>query len=183
MGPNQRRQVLTVVVICLAGVSVLGQGGRVVNQAGSSGWRVDFNGDGTIDSCQIVGTPGYSSLACNVTGSARPVDSGRIDLGYPEGRAFVDFDGDRKSDFCRVVGNSPKQAFLRCTFSEGTAFGTTISSDALDAGTPESRQWRDVNGDGKADFCRVLGTYQPLLNCTFSLGRSGFGKTVVSKRY
>jgi hypothetical protein len=150
-------------------------------QAALAGWRADFDGDGTVDFCQIESRPGYSGLICTLTSSRQPVRSGNIDLGYPEGRAFVDFDGDRKQDYCRVVGTAA-QGFVWCTLSEGTAFGATVRSQALDWGYAETRQWRDVNGDGRADFCRTVGNNRELFSCTLSEGRRGFGRTVNSRR-
>ena len=45
------------------------------------------------------------------------------------------------------------------------------------AASPEGRAWVDVNGDGKADFCRVAGA----LVCTLSTG-TGFGGHAVHPR-
>jgi hypothetical protein len=41
-----------------------------------------------------------------------------------------------------------------------------------------------VNGDGKADFCRVIGNNRELLACTLSLGRVSpyFGRTITTRR-
>jgi hypothetical protein len=147
-----------------------------------SGWPADVNGDGRSDTCQLVIRAGFSGITCTIAGTGQVIQSGNLDLGYPEGRAFVDFDGDRKADYCRVVGD--KKSGVACTLSEGNAFGTTLPSDTLDLGYPDTRQWRDANSDGKADFCRVVGTYRDTIACTFSQGRVRpyFGRTVNSKR-
>jgi hypothetical protein len=153
-------------------------------QAAKAGWQADFNGDKRADFCQIATRPGFTGLTCTITGTSQAIASGNLDLGYPEGRAFVDFDGDGKQDYCRVVGYGPPNSYVTCTLSEGTAFGTTLTSPSLDWGYPETRQWRDANGDGKADFCRVIGNSRETLACTFSLGRVKpyFGRMASSRR-
>ncbi len=153
-------------------------------QSARAGWQADFNGDGKPDFCQIATRSGFTGLTCRIAGTNQIVQSGNLDLGYPEGRAFVDFDGDRKQDYCRVVGNGYPTSYVTCTLSDGNAFGATLVSPPLDWGYPETRQWRDANGDGKADFCRVIGNYRDTMACTFSLGRVKpyFGRMVSSKR-
>jgi len=99
-----------------------------------------------------------------------------------DGRPVVD--GDRKQDYCRVIGNGYPNSYAACTLSEGKAFGATLISPSIDWGYPETRQWRDVNGHGKTDFCRIVGSGRDTLACTFSQGRTRpyFGRTVNSKR-
>lgn len=157
---------------------------RLTAQLALTAWKPDFNGDGTPDSCQIVNTPGYTGLTCTISNTREVIRSGNLDLGYPEGRAFVDFDGDRKQDYCRVIGNGPPNSYVTCTLSEGKTFGATLVSASLDWGYPDTRQWRDANNDGKADFCRIVGNYRDTLACTFSQGRLKpyFGRTINSKR-
>jgi hypothetical protein len=183
---NGRRAIFLAAVLPAAlAVNISGQASRVPSaaaQAALAGWRADFNGDGTVDFCQIDSRPGYSGLTCTLAGSRQQVRSGNIDLGYPEGRAFVDFDGDRKQDYCRVIGTQSPNSFVTCTMSDGTAFGVTVKSSPLDWGYAETRQWRDVNGDGRADFCRTVGNNRELFSCTLSEGRRGFGRTVNSRR-
>jgi hypothetical protein len=153
-------------------------------QAALAGWTADFNGDGRPDFCQIATGIGFTGLTCRIAGSGAVIKSSNLDLGYPEGRAFADFDGDGKQDFCRVIGNGYPKSYATCTLSEGRAFGATLSSPSLDWGYPDTRQWRDANSDGKADFCRAIGNYREILACTFSQGRTRpyFGRTVNSKR-
>jgi hypothetical protein len=183
-GECGRALFLAAVLLSALAVTLSGQASRLPSaaaQAALAGWRADFDGDGAVDFCQIDSRPGYSGVTCTLTRSRQPIRSGNIDLGYPEGRAFVDFDGDRKQDYCRVVGTAAT-SFVWCTLSDGTAFGPTVRSPALDWGYPETRQWRDVNGDGRADFCRTVGNNRELFSCTLSEGRRGFGRTVNSRR-
>jgi hypothetical protein len=60
-------------------------------------------------------------------------------------------------------------------------FQPTFQSDVLDWGNAEGRDWVDMNGDGKSDFCRVIGPAGAFrLACTLSTG-SGFGATATSE--
>jgi hypothetical protein len=141
---------------------------------GDIGW-VDATGDGRADTCVVD-----SVLTCtSVTGSGfGPTWSGPgLDEGYSIGRAWVDFNGDHRADFCRVVGGSSKQ--LQCTLSTGSSFGTTYTSAAVDAGYDAGRAWVDVTGDGRADYCRVVGLWGYQVSCTVSLGNS-WGTTITS---
>jgi hypothetical protein len=145
----------------------------------------DFNGDGKADFCRLVGGENLktSYLKCTLSdgnGFGQEVTSGVVDWGYKEGRAWVDFNGDGKADYCRVVGN-PGDVRLRCTLSAGASFGAEITSDAIDWGYPETRVWLDVNGDGKADFCRVIGNKHEFIACTLSAGTK-FGPTRMDLR-
>lgn len=191
MGPSVRRHgfPLALVLVCTAMAAVGAQQQRArlpvqAAQAALAGWQADFNGDGSLDFCQISTRSGFTGITCRLAGTNQVIQSGNLDLGYPEGRAFVDFDGDRKQDYCRVVGNGFPNSYVTCTLSEGKAFGATLVSPSLDWGYPETRQWRDANGDGRADFCRVIGNYRETMACTFSQGRTRpyFGRTATSKR-
>jgi hypothetical protein len=159
----------------------------IAAQAALRGWNADVDGDGRADVCQIVSQPGSKSqsvsyrLTCRLSATGRTIGSETLDIGYPEGRAFVDVDGDRKQDYCRVVGDGSRNSRVMCTLSAGTSFGRTVTSPSLDAGYPDTREWRDVNGDRRADFCRATGINRELFSCTFSDG-VGFGRTVTSRR-
>jgi hypothetical protein len=59
-------------------------------------------------------------------------------------------------------------------------FKPTFQSDVLDWGNTEGRDWVDMNGDGRSDFCRVVGPAGAFrLACTLSAG-AGFGATITS---
>jgi hypothetical protein len=69
---------------------------------------------------------------------------------------------------------------LACTLSTGAGFGATIMSPPSDWGYPTGRAWVDFNGDGKTDYCRVVGGGgNEQIACTVSTG-DGFGPTYVS---
>ncbi|WP_347591492.1 VCBS repeat-containing protein [Acrocarpospora sp. B8E8] len=139
----------------------------------------DFNGDRAADYCRVVGA-GYQNLQCTVSvfnNFGQTFTSGAVDPGYDAGRAWVDFNGDGKADYCRVVGFSSKSA--QCTVSGGDGWDDTFQSASLDPGYDAGRSWVDANGDGKADFCRIVGLWDKNVQCTFSTG-TGFGRTVTS---
>jgi hypothetical protein len=171
----------SVLLVVASGAALLSQASRLPPLADKvpQPRGVDFDGDGKPDKCDVVSVPGFSGLSCWLSSINQTVPSNNLDLGYPEGRAWVDFDGDGRHDFCRIVGSGYPNSFALCTLSEGHSFGLTLQSSPLDWGYPETRYWRDVNGDKKADFCRVVGSNRELLACTISLGRMPphFGQT------
>ena len=149
---------------------------------------VDATGDGKADYCRVVGsTNGQDSkLACTLStngGFGATITSPTIDWGYETGRAWVDFNGDSKADYCRRVGGTNGvNSFVACTLSTGTGFGKTALSPVLDWGYDTGRAWVDATGDGKADYCRVVGStngQDSKLACTLSTN-GGFGATITS---
>ena len=57
------------------------------------------------------------------------------------------------------------------------AMGTTLTGAAVSASLTEGRDWVDVNGDGRIDFCRVLSSNK--VECTLNTG-TGFAGTITS---
>ncbi|RKQ90928.1 peptidase M23-like protein [Solirubrobacter pauli] len=149
---------------------------------------VDFNGDGKADFCRLTGGQNNQSsyAQCTLsTGNAfgATITSALIDWGLDAGRAWTDFDGDGKADFCRLTGGQNNQSsYAQCTLSTGTSFGPTTTSAVLDWGRNLGRAWADLNGDGKADFCRLTGAQNnqsSYAQCTLSTGNA-FGATITS---
>jgi hypothetical protein len=145
----------------------------------------DVNGDGKADLCQLEIRPSTKIISCRLT-----TDSGfgngntfssipGIDGGYRGlPRAFVDVNGDKKADFCRFV-RGETSSFLACNLAEANGFGANQyqyqSLPGIDLGYSDApRSFADVNGDGKADFCRVVGDANRLLACNLA-GVNGFG--------
>jgi len=143
---------------------------------------VDFDGDGKADFCRLTGTENRKNAfaVCTLStgkGFGISVESAPLDWGDDHARAWVDFNGDGKADYCRLIGRDADQR-VSCTLSEGSQFGKTIVSDKIGWGEEGTRLWGDVNGDGKADFCRVIGKAEKaLIACTLSNG-DAFGKTI-----
>jgi RHS repeat-associated protein len=122
----------------------------------------DVSGDGIPSFCRIES----GAMRCQKwtpTGFAPEIATAiGIDLGENTGgRAWVDINGDGKADLCRVISDTPGQpngtGHIACTLSTGTGFGDTIVSGTINIGYAATRSWVDVNGDGKADFCRGIG--------------------------
>ena len=167
--------------------------GNDINSTGPLDWGfaagrafTDFNGDGKADYCRVVGTENHTKahVSCTVSNGGdfgQTYISGPTDWGFGADRAWADVNGDKKSDYCRRVGSSAEPR-VACTLSTGTGFGTTIVSPLVDWGQAGSRTWTDVNGDGKADFCRVRGNTNhtdAFLSCTPFTG-TGFGNDINS---
>src|SRR4051812_11453060 len=95
-----------------------------------------------------------------------PADAVTLDPSDPSTPRFLaDVNGAGRADFCRFVGNLPN-VFLACNLAKMTDDGFesdqyAFRSDpgiALDLGYPNlPRFLADVNGDGRADFCRFVG--------------------------
>lgn len=154
---------------------------------------VDITGDGILSLCYVDLT-GAHCRQWGPSGFAAEKATGAVPIGdaIGKGLAWVDVNGDGLADFCRVVSATDNvddtPGSLLCTLSTGVGFGDTVAVTNLQVGYARSaaidtsRMWPDVNGDGKADFCRVRGwvtgtpSANAYLECTLSTG-SGFGAT------
>jgi hypothetical protein len=139
---------------------------------------VDVNGDGKADYCREVGNrPHNSYLACDLA-TANGFDSNHPwivqDIGYDTIRQFADVNGDGKADYCREVGNRP-HSFLSCALATQNGFNPTHPYQILDLGYADSiRAFADVNGDGKADYCREVGNRPDSYLACILAGDNGF---------
>ena len=140
----------------------------------------DVDGDGRSDFCYIFSNTlgssvGQEFIRCHLsTGTAfeaqpsrvyGPIDAGNW-WGQKWPRAWTDVDGDGLPDYCRIVGSGPY--YVRCTLNGPTGFRGEITSPAIDPGEAEGAAYVDFNGDGKADYCRVVGQF--LVRCLLSMG-------------
>jgi hypothetical protein len=143
-------------------------------------FMADVNGDGIPDYCRFVGgNPAFLSCALSNESTFGQYDvnsATSLDQGYDNlPRFMADVNGDGKADYCRFVGNP---AFLSCALSNGTTFGQydVNSAPSLDQGYGNlPRFMADVNGDGKADYCRFVGGNPAFLSCALSNGTT-FGQ-------
>jgi hypothetical protein len=82
-------------------------------------------------------------------------------------------------DFCRVLTTkeTPNELFLACALAgtdnlDSTKFRTASTKDGFRLSMDD--YMRDTNGDGRADYCRILkwkdGSYKPVCNTTTDLG-------------
>ena len=184
-----------------AGAEIVSRGFQVGLPDGRD-W-VDFNKDKKADYCRVVGTQNDYHLRVTLSagdrfGTTLP-DSEKIDPGIKETRAWVDWDGDGFPDFVRVVERPGFHRGIAITFGSGSGFGPTLDNltpnsgnveiagvrpedlprflNIFDTGYPEATLWMDVNGDGKADYIRLVGSNKDLVSVTLSNGR-GFGLTI-----
>jgi Phosphoinositide phospholipase C, Ca2+-dependent len=103
-----------------------------------------------------IGTP--IQFPIEPTGCASPLPV--TDLGEPGFRVYADVNGDFAADYCRFVGNPP-DVFLSCqlgcpiSHNYGYPYGFN-SIQGIDQGS-SPQLMRDINNDGTADFCRMLG--------------------------
>jgi len=164
---------------------------RRITEFGTPNGRTwaDFDGDGFLDLCVVLSdTPGVAGGGVVVTlstglqfeqrAAGQEIIDRTVNVGLPDGRAWVDVNKDRKADYCRVVG-TPNDSRLSCTLSARDRFGATITSEKIDPGIKETRAWVDWDGDGIPDFVRVLdrpGDY-PGIAITFGAA-NGFGPTI-----
>jgi len=151
------------------------------NDAGYEPGRtwVDIDGDKRADYCRRVGGgPDPTHLRCTLatpTGFGPDFTSAPIDWGDDTGSAWVDFNGDGTRDYCRAVTASATNTQLFCTLVTANGLGQTIVSGPVDLGYPNGRAWVDHNGDGKADYCRLVGGgADTRVACTTSVG-TAFG--------
>ncbi len=157
--------------------------------SGTQTW-VDANGDGFADFCRVTGTTGNYMLGCVLSpgsqgqspsswgalsgpGGVGPISiasSGTINPGQAGTQSWVDINNDKSVDFCTLTGTTDNvDSTVSCNLSTGGGFGPTITSGVLDWGNAAGRAWVDFNGDGTADFCRVVGTtnlVNTMLACT-----------------
>ena len=141
---------------------------------------------GASNYCRPVGAgPDWvaSYLACtpfNGSSYGSTITSGLTDWGYDTARAWVSVAGG--ADYCRRVGDGPPSGgVLACTSFNGTSFGSTVDSGAVDWGQAASASWVQV-GSG-VDYCTLGGSGPDwgacYLECTPFNGAS-FGSTVTS---
>ncbi len=130
----------------------------------------DFNRDGLMDLCRVVGNPGNYMVWCTL-GTKRShnesdppngptIKSSALDRGEAAGRAWIDVNADSTPDFCRVTGPDLQQQFIGCLISQPGGIGFSYEvRRAVDAGHDWSRFYADVNRDSIPDFCRKIGDY------------------------
>lgn len=146
----------------------------------------DADGDGRADYCRYVGKAPGIFLSCaraTAGGSFGNYDINSdpgLDAGYSTlPRDMADVNGDGRADYCRFVGKSP-DIFLSCALATAERrFGSYdfSSGTGFDAGLADKpRGWADVNGDGRADYCRFVGSASKwFLSCALATA-AGFGE-------
>jgi hypothetical protein len=83
---------------------------------------------------------------------------------------MVDFNGDGRADYCRDVPGGPNDWNLKCAISTGNGFVDEWKGMIWNWGDDHSGAWVDWDGDGKADYCRIINR---AIWCAFSTGAAG----------
>jgi hypothetical protein len=122
---------------------------------------------------------GISSIFMMKSSLAAPLGSDRGYTDLPNWMA--DVNGDGKPDFCRFVGNEGK-IFLSCQLATNDGFHpnqfTFNTIAGVDKGYGDMPRWmEDVNGDGRADFCRWVGNAPNIYESCLLAGQRGFPGT------
>jgi hypothetical protein len=180
------------------------QPGLVPFNLNMESFMADVDGDGRSDFCRFVGSAPNIVLSCllataNGFGSNEISGQPGMDLGWDSSffgtsRFMADVDGDGRADFCRFVGSAPN-VVLSCILATPAGFGpkefTARPGVVMDLGHgavtfgPLPRFMADVDGDGRADFCRFVGDLSSPSSLTLSCALStpaGFGNIDVSSQ-
>jgi hypothetical protein len=126
---------------------------------------VDVSGDGIADYCRFRGAPNNRYITCDIAGAAGYVSVLNSYTGVYLGdsalpRAFVDVNGDGRADFCRLrPADSNANSQIVCDLATASGFAKeAVQSFTVDVGYGDApRLFGDVDGDGRADFCRFRG--------------------------
>ena len=146
-------------------------------------FSADVNSDGRADICYLhtawSDTQDTSAeLRCSLSTGAEFASSsqwkfGSVAVGAPDRtwpRAFVDFDGNGYLDFCRVLNGDADAKTISCLMNGVNGFTGENTLQPIFTPSREGAEFVDFNGDGKVDFCRVVGGYP--VACRLSNGVS-----------
>jgi hypothetical protein len=106
--------------------------------------------------------PREEMMSCTTTKPVHAPQYRTVDVGYGTlPRAFADVAGSSGADYCRFVGEG-SSPFLACALAKpAMGFGYQYewrSAPGIDLGYSDSpRVLADIDGNGKADFCRFRG--------------------------
>jgi hypothetical protein len=143
------------------------------------------DGEGSVNRCELqLDTTVGKIVMCRLLGTNQGSNnsaSATADWGDVAGRAWIPVGADGKTGFCRISNGVP--TCIRSNgLPNGQAFKTGITSASnVDVGIPMGRRWADVNGDRRADYCRITGTAGAYsMACTLSTENDTLGPTVTS---
>ena len=154
---------------------------------GGGQWVKNLLGDGMPGFCistppQTVRSQPVFSVGCMVsTGSAfaARLDALIGDSPKPCSQRWVDMLGDGTKAFCWESSDHP-QVSCSTVDKDAQHFENVINSGQVQVGSygQDETWWADVNGDGKADYCRAVidDDNDNHITCTL-MGQFGFGAT------
>jgi Ca2+-binding RTX toxin-like protein len=144
-------------------------------------FMADVNGDGRADFGRFVGDGANIHLSFLLAGpngfTTQTFNSAPgIDRGYSSARRFMaDVNGDGRADFGRFVGDRPN---VYLSFALAGANGITTQTFntpvGVDIGDTSRALMADVNGDGRADFGRFIGSGATMSLSFLLAGPNGF---------
>lgn len=150
-------------------------------------WLVDVNGDRVTDYCRVVGDPGGMFIACKAgnwnsgfAGSEYMAPTvAPLDLGFDDMPRFMaDVSADGLPDFCRFAGDASAPTLSCNLMGAQSAFTTEQwgynSDPGIDIGYDTIRRLADVNGDGRGDYCRLVGDAPNRFISCMLAGAAGF---------
>ena len=154
--------------------------------AGGGQWVNNLLGNGMPGFC--ISTPTQSirnqpvfDVGCMVStgsGFAARLYASVSDSPKPGSQRWVDVLGDGTKAFCWESSDHPVVSCLPVD-KDAQHFETPINSGQVQVGSygQDETWWADVNGDGKADYCRaVVDDDENHITCTL-MGQFGFGAT------
>ncbi|HMY46506.1 MAG TPA: FG-GAP-like repeat-containing protein, partial [Leptospiraceae bacterium] len=133
----------------------------------------DFNGDGKADLIRLLDNGRISVALSNGAGFASDVITALDGAGVSP--QLADVDGDGNLDFVRFKPNQ----LLFNRGKPGGSFESGTIIQTIDTGYDDFQYMVDVNGDGLADYVRILGGNRETLAVSFSNGQ-GFVDTTYS---
>jgi hypothetical protein len=100
-------------------------------------------------------------LLSGAANAQRMVMESVLDAGHGFSRSWVDVNNDGKDDYCVFAGGNAER--VECYLSTPSGFSTTRTTYNV-GNYPKTRfWWVDVNGDGRVDLCRLMGSIQEQL--------------------
>jgi hypothetical protein len=95
------------------------------------------------------------------TALAQETLSSNIAQGPVWSHSWVDVNADSRSDYCYLAGHTKEVLVCHFASAEGTYSSTASLSQGVGATGDGLMWWADVDGDGRADFCRAHGVSAP----------------------
>ena len=119
---------------------------------------------------RVVATLDYGFRAAVTTNTTV-----RLPVAASHPNMFADVDGDGDLDVCHLYGSETLPAALKCTINDSPLFQPVEVRPYFNNGHDDAlRAWVDINNDGRADYCRIVGARGPgpgvFADCNLSEG-------------
>ncbi len=136
--------------------------------------NIRLNDDYIDDFCLIQSSYRYLRCSFSKNGllSQENYDVELKNIGWKDSYMMADINGDGYTDFCQLVYNwTQLECYTTSVKNRKISIDYAFTSDAglpvgyIDGGWSGYRWLVDVNGDGRADFCRIVGSSKYALAC------------------